>query len=93
MSPAAAVAAALDSLGEDFMVKRTRVLAVLLALALLAPGIAQAAPRQESPAQVSEAGGFLGRIWSWLTSLLENGLGNQSKAILDGDGSHGDPNG
>lgn len=75
------------------MFKRIRVLAVLLALALLAPSIAQAAPRLEGPHLVSESGGFLVRIWSWLASLVETGLASQKKAILDGDGSHSDPNG
>jgi hypothetical protein len=75
------------------MFKRIRVLAVLLALALLAPSIAHAAPRLEGPARVSESGGFLVRIWSLLALLVESGLVNQTKAILDGDGSHLDPNG
>jgi len=75
------------------MFKRIRVLAVLLALALLAPSIAHAAPRLEGPARVSESEGFLVRMWSWLASLVERSSASQAKAILDGDGSHGDPNG
>ena len=86
------VAAALDSLGEDFMFKRIRVLAVLLALALLAPSIAQAAPRLEDPARISESGGVLGRLWSWLASLVVSGLVSH-KSIWDTEGSHSDPNG
>lgn len=75
------------------MVKRIRVLAVLLALALLAPAIAQAAPRPEGPARISESGRLLGRVWSWLTSLFDSGSVNQIKAIVDRDSSHLDPNG
>lgn len=76
------------------MVKRVRVLAVLLAVTLLAPvAIAQATPRLESPARESQSEKFLGRVLSWLTSLLDSPLFNNTKAILDGDASHGDPNG
>lgn len=75
------------------MLRRDRLLAVLLALALLAPGIAQAAPRPEGPARMAESGSFLGRVWSWLTYLIDGALSKESKSILDGDGSHGDPNG
>jgi hypothetical protein len=87
------VAAALDSLGEDFMFKRIRVLAVLLAVGLLAPSIAQAAPRLESPALVSESGGVLGRLRSWLASLVMSGLASQTKSVWDTEGSQSDPNG
>jgi len=78
------------------MMRRTRVLAVLLALVVLATGAVRAMPSMTRSARVSESEGVLARIWGWLSALFlaEGSISEDgSKAVWEKDGSHGDPNG
>lgn len=76
------------------MLRRVGLLALLLALTLLASGVAQAMPLAGS-ARPSETHGVMARIWDWIESLFRGHSAStgQPKAIWAQDGSHIDPNG
>lgn len=76
------------------MLRKVRLVTVLLALALLASGAAQAMPVAEGP-RIADSGGVLGRLWEWLASLFpgEQARQGEAEAIWEGDGSHLDPHG
>lgn len=76
------------------MLRKVGMLALVLALTLLAAGVAQARPLAGS-ARASETQGLVARLWDWIESLFQGQTPskNQPKAIWGQDGSHLDPNG
>lgn len=77
------------------MHRKVRLVAVLLVLALLASGAAQAMPLSGGPSPASESGGILARVWEWIASLfrIDGSSGGDYKSIWEGEGSQADPNG
>ena len=78
------------------MSKRVRWIAVLVAIAFLAGGAAQAMPRPIKAARVSEGGNVMTRLLDWLTTLLQTRSitpGGEMKGAWEAEGSHIDPNG
>ena len=76
------------------MLRKVGLLALVLTLALLASGAAQAMPLAGS-ARVSESHGIVERFWGWIESLFRFGgpSSGQVKSVWEGEGSHADPNG
>lgn len=75
------------------MSKRVRWIAVLVAIAFLAAGTAQAMPTMNESPGVSKAGGALDRVLGWFTTLLNTSSAKKLKGVWGKDGSHLDPNG
>lgn len=76
------------------MFRKVGLFAVLLALALLATGTAEAMPLPAGSARPTESAGVMARLWGWVTSLLQSSGGSEGiKGLWEGDSSHIDPNG
>ena len=76
------------------MHRKVGLLALLLALTLLASGVAHAKPLAGST-RASESHGIVDRFWDWLESLFRFGgpSSGQVKSVWEMEGSHADPNG
>ena len=75
------------------MSKRVRWIAVLVAIAFMAAGTAQAMPRMIGSPRVTESRGALVRLLDWLTTFLDSSAAKKLKGVWGQDGSHIDPNG
>lgn len=76
------------------MYRKAGLLALVLALALLASGVAHAAPLAGS-VRASESHGIVDRFWEWFESFFQGESSSKRGplAIWAQDGSHIDPNG
>ena len=76
------------------MLRKVGLLTLLLALTLLATGVAQAKPLAGS-LRASESNGIVDRFWDWFQSLFRTGepSSGEVKSVWEGEGSHIDPNG
>jgi hypothetical protein len=76
------------------MLRKVGLLALLLALTLLASGVARAMPLAGST-RASESHGIADRFWDWIESLFRFGgpSSGQVKSVWEREGSHADPNG
>ncbi|HZI72612.1 MAG TPA: hypothetical protein VFD73_01025 [Gemmatimonadales bacterium] len=76
------------------MLRKVGLLTLLLALTLLATGVAQATPLAGSM-RASESNGIVDRFWDWFQSLFRFGgsSSGEIKSLWEGEGSHAHPNG
>lgn len=76
------------------MLRKVGLFALLLALTLLASGVARAMPLAGS-ARASESHGIVDRFWDWFGSFFraENESAGGLNVFWEEEGSHADPHG
>jgi hypothetical protein len=76
------------------MLRKVGLLTLLLALTLLATGVAQAKPLAGS-LRASESHGVIARVWSWIAAFFQGHSASNGplSSVWAQDGSHIDPNG